>query len=291
MDTLARATCLWSSVGWAKWETEKSKRGSKLFAFAGFNWYRDSSDWKPFHHDSAAFNPSMAKKQNCHLPVKIISIIDKQTFVQTCADMFMWHLLWEGACFQECLCIFKLARIISQGTVGVSFGASRELAFKHVASGSLLYFPQTNGMLFFFGRDVNIRWQHLGWYIIIWGLRWWFNMRTCLKFFYSGLNRERQFEAHVPLKALCKCTGIDIECVCQWEPGRLAEGETAPEHFIQSSSYCVPSCPVCAGPARYGLPFVMLPLPPWLLPTTAATATASSCCCCCCCYWYCYYYY
>jgi len=75
-----------------------------------FNWYRDSSDWKPFHHDSAAFNPSMAKKQNC--------------------------------------------------TVGVSFGASRELAFKHVASGSLLYFPQTNGMLFFFGRDVNIRWQH-----------------------------------------------------------------------------------------------------------------------------------
>ena len=22
-----------------------------------FNWYRDSSDWKPFHHDSAAFNP------------------------------------------------------------------------------------------------------------------------------------------------------------------------------------------------------------------------------------------
>lgn len=76
--------------------------------------------------------------------------------------MFMWRLLWEGACFQECLCIFKLARIISQGTVGVSFGASRELAFKHVASGSLLYFPQTNGMLFFFGRDVNIRWQHLG---------------------------------------------------------------------------------------------------------------------------------
>ena len=29
-----------------------------------FNWYRDSSDWKPFHHDSAAFNPSRAKSQN-----------------------------------------------------------------------------------------------------------------------------------------------------------------------------------------------------------------------------------
>mmetsp|Transcript_122956 Transcript_122956/g.244635 ORF Transcript_122956/g.244635 Transcript_122956/m.244635 type:complete len:646 (+) Transcript_122956:87-2024(+) len=75
-----------------------------------FNWYRDGSDWKPFHHDSAAFNVQRAKTQNC--------------------------------------------------TVGVSFGASRELAFRNAKTGKLLYFPQTNGMLFFFGKDVNIRWQH-----------------------------------------------------------------------------------------------------------------------------------
>jgi len=30
-----------------------------------FNWYRDGSDWKPFHHDSAAFNPERAANQNC----------------------------------------------------------------------------------------------------------------------------------------------------------------------------------------------------------------------------------
>eukprot|EP00928_Gymnodinium_smaydae_P047271 TRINITY_DN3153_c0_g1_i1.p1 TRINITY_DN3153_c0_g1~~TRINITY_DN3153_c0_g1_i1.p1 ORF type:complete len:666 (-),score=162.10 TRINITY_DN3153_c0_g1_i1:54-2003(-) len=75
-----------------------------------FNWYRDGSDWKPFHHDSAAFNPQRARLQNC--------------------------------------------------TVGVSLGATRELAFRHAKTGELIYFPQTNGMLFFFGRDVNIRWQH-----------------------------------------------------------------------------------------------------------------------------------
>eukprot|EP00434_Breviolum_minutum_P005061 symbB.v1.2.004466.t1/scaffold249.1/size274694/25 len=75
-----------------------------------FNWYRDGSDWKPFHHDSAAFNIKRARNQNC--------------------------------------------------TVGISFGASRELAFRHAKSEELVYFPQTNGMLFFFGRDVNIRWQH-----------------------------------------------------------------------------------------------------------------------------------
>jgi len=29
-----------------------------------FNWYVDSSDWKPFHHDSAAFNPQRARSQD-----------------------------------------------------------------------------------------------------------------------------------------------------------------------------------------------------------------------------------
>jgi hypothetical protein len=82
-----------------------------------FNWYRDSSDWKPFHHDSAAFNPQRAQSQNI--------------------------------------------------TVGVSFGATRELAFYSAAplqeSGGekvKIYFPQTNGMVFSFGRDANIKWKH-----------------------------------------------------------------------------------------------------------------------------------
>ncbi|CAE7948367.1 unnamed protein product [Symbiodinium sp. KB8] len=75
-----------------------------------FNWYRDGSDWKPFHHDSAAFNEARAANQNC--------------------------------------------------TVGISFGASRELAFRHAKTGELIYFPQKNGMLFYFGRDANIIWQH-----------------------------------------------------------------------------------------------------------------------------------
>eukprot|EP01038_Epipyxis_sp_PR26KG_P010839 gene10839-14550_t len=75
-----------------------------------FNWYKDSADWKPFHHDSAAFNPQRARNQNI--------------------------------------------------TVGVSFGATRELAFLNAANGTKIYFPQTNGMLFSFGRDVNINWKH-----------------------------------------------------------------------------------------------------------------------------------
>ncbi|CAD7954924.1 unnamed protein product [Amoebophrya sp. A25] len=91
-----------------------------------FNWYKDSRDWKPFHHDSAAFNPHRAQNQNI--------------------------------------------------TVGASFGRERELsllrAVNHTAStapstgggGQELpvkaYFPQSNGMMFSFGRDANINWKH-----------------------------------------------------------------------------------------------------------------------------------
>ena len=78
-----------------------------------FNWYNNPSDWKPFHHDSAAFNAQRARNQNC--------------------------------------------------TVGVSFGDSRELAFVDAMDPSKrFYFPQTNGGLFYFGRDVNIRSEPCG---------------------------------------------------------------------------------------------------------------------------------
>ena len=67
----------------------------ELPRFGRFNWYRDSSDWKPFHNDSAAYNPQRAKQQNI--------------------------------------------------TVGVSFGAERELSFLHGTNASRVYFPQCNG--------------------------------------------------------------------------------------------------------------------------------------------------
>jgi hypothetical protein len=49
-------------------------------------------------------------------------------------------------------------------TVGVSFGATRELAFIRAAPQEngekvRLYFPQTNNGVFSFGRDANILWS------------------------------------------------------------------------------------------------------------------------------------
>ena len=56
-------------------------------------------------------------------------------------------------------------------TVGVSFGATRELSFLRAYNNEnnaapqqhnpvRMYFPQTNNGVFTFGRDVNIQWKH-----------------------------------------------------------------------------------------------------------------------------------
>ena len=42
-----------------------------LYSFSAtrLNWYRDSSEWKPFHHDAAAIKPDKAKTQNLTVAV------------------------------------------------------------------------------------------------------------------------------------------------------------------------------------------------------------------------------
>ena len=45
--------------------TKKIKHYFKMSATATrFNWYRDSNEWKPYHHDAAAVKPHIAKIQN-----------------------------------------------------------------------------------------------------------------------------------------------------------------------------------------------------------------------------------
>jgi hypothetical protein len=41
-----------------------------------FNWYKDTSQWKPFHHDSAYVNPEKAKVQNFTVAVSFGCVRD-----------------------------------------------------------------------------------------------------------------------------------------------------------------------------------------------------------------------
>lgn len=67
-----------------------------------------------------------------------------------------------------CVCVgsaFNPKRARNQNiTVGVSFGATRELAFVRATPQEdgnkvRIYFPQTNNGVFSFGRDANILWK------------------------------------------------------------------------------------------------------------------------------------
>jgi hypothetical protein len=75
-----------------------------------FNWYKDTSQWKPFHFDAAAVNPEKADVQNF--------------------------------------------------TVGVSFGATREAAFEHGTTKTVVSIPQPDGWIYAFSKDTNIIWRH-----------------------------------------------------------------------------------------------------------------------------------
>lgn len=75
-----------------------------------FNWYKDTSQWKPFHFDAAAVKEDKADVQNF--------------------------------------------------TVAVSFGATREAAFEHADTKTVVSIPQPDGWIYAFAKDTNIIWRH-----------------------------------------------------------------------------------------------------------------------------------
>lgn len=75
-----------------------------------FNWYKDTSQWKPFHHDASALKEDKAKLQNF--------------------------------------------------TVAVSFGATREAAFEHANTKTVISMPQSDGTIYAFSKDTNVLWRH-----------------------------------------------------------------------------------------------------------------------------------
>jgi hypothetical protein len=100
-----------------------------------FNWYKNNSEWKPFHHDSAGLKPGIARVQNITVGV---------SFGATRDAAFEW---WP----QD------------------SDGGSSSKSAKHdctSAGGSsgghrcVVSMPQPDGCCYVFGRDANIIWKH-----------------------------------------------------------------------------------------------------------------------------------
>jgi hypothetical protein len=75
-----------------------------------FNWYKNTSQWKPFHHDK--------------------SFLDSE------------------------------ASVVQNFTVAVSFGATRDAAFEHATTKTVVSLPQPDGAVYAFSNDTNAIWRH-----------------------------------------------------------------------------------------------------------------------------------
>lgn len=75
-----------------------------------FNWYTDTSQWKPFHHDAAYVKSDKGAVQNF--------------------------------------------------TVAVSFGATRDAAFEHATTKTVISMPQPDSSVYAFSKDTNGIWRH-----------------------------------------------------------------------------------------------------------------------------------
>lgn len=74
------------------------------------NLYKDSNDWKPFHHDAAAVKKHIAEIQDF--------------------------------------------------TVGISLGATRDIAFESIKDKTVVSVPLLNCTVYGFAKDININWKH-----------------------------------------------------------------------------------------------------------------------------------
>lgn len=112
-----------NAVNWSKHQKYEDPKFSPTFNFlvkkvsehfnvtpveTRLNYYRNGTDWKPYHHDSHAYRNTI-----------------KENF-----------------------------------TIGISLGATRELSFLHDETGNKFSFPQNNGDVFAFDKEINKKFMH-----------------------------------------------------------------------------------------------------------------------------------
>lgn len=103
-----------------------------------FNWYRDSSDWKPYHHDAAAMKAHMATKQNVTIAASFGAERDVSFMVRFNALLTaLATAIWQTAP-----------------------RSSQTYVAQHAKTKVTTDMPQPNGCAYAFGRDLNLDWQH-----------------------------------------------------------------------------------------------------------------------------------
>jgi len=101
-------------------------------------------------------------KKLCPKFMEIINIIKEYFDIDVKATRFNWYensnnfkpYHFDAAAFDEEKAKFQNI------TIGISFGAKRDIEFEHAVSKNTVSFPLANGMVYGFSKQVNIDWRH-----------------------------------------------------------------------------------------------------------------------------------
>jgi len=101
-------------------------------------------------------------KASCPTFDKVVSQIADRFSMDVKATRFNWYADgYEWKPYHHDAAAVKKDKAATQNfTVGVSFGGTRDISFRHARGSATVNFPMADGMVYAFGKDMNIKWRH-----------------------------------------------------------------------------------------------------------------------------------
>ena len=128
-----------------------------------FNQSNKRSVWKKWHGDSHLIaDDGLNWKNDCPIFTSIIDKIKNYFQMDIKATRFNWYQdQTEWKPYHHDAAAIKPEKAKTQNfTVGVSFGATREVSFQHAKNRATVSIPLVDGTLYAFSKDVNVEWRH-----------------------------------------------------------------------------------------------------------------------------------
>lgn len=120
--------------------------------------------WKMWHGDThyIADDKRGNWKEECPTFIMIVDKLAKYFKMDVKATRFNWYRdPYEWKPYHHDAAAVDPKKAKSQNlTVGVSFGSTRDISFQHAKTRTTISIPQPDGMVYTFGKKVNIDWRH-----------------------------------------------------------------------------------------------------------------------------------
>lgn len=123
----------------------------------------DKDLWKLWHGDTHLIaDDKKGWKKNCPVFNSVIERIREYFNMDIKATRFNWYKnLDQWKPYHHDAAAVKKDKMKTQNfTIGLSFGAEREVSFEHAKKRTTVSVPLTNGSCYTFSKDVNIEWRH-----------------------------------------------------------------------------------------------------------------------------------